>query len=214
MVAPAPGFTGALWTTGDVRSSDDVDWFVQSTREELGHIDVLINCAGAVSRAPVEDITDEDWATVIDVNLTGTFRCTRAALKVMTGQARGGCVVNVASQAGIRVEPMMAHYSASKAAVLQFTKSVALEYAPIVRVNSICPGLIETSMVRESLAGYAKNAGLTYDEAVTARRKEIPMGRFQSAKNLSDGVLFLASSAAGEITGANLDVSGGELIPR
>ncbi|SPT51239.1 SDR family NAD(P)-dependent oxidoreductase [Actinomadura madurae] len=214
LVKPETARSEDLWTIGDVRSSDDVNTFIAATERTHSRIDVLVNCAGAVGRAPVHEISDTEWARMIEVNLTGTFRCTRAALGVLRNQEGGGVVINVASQAGVRVEPFMAHYSAAKAAVLQFTKSVALEYAPAIRCNSICPGLIKTPMVHESLSGYAAQAGISYEKAVEERRSVIPLQRFQSARNLSDGVLFLASPQASEITGTNLDVSGGDLIPR
>ncbi|WP_413188820.1 SDR family NAD(P)-dependent oxidoreductase [Paraburkholderia sacchari] len=157
--------------------------------------------------------TSEDWERVIGVNLTATFKCTRTALGVMRSQ-ESGVIVNVASQAGVRVQPNMAHYSASKAAVLQFTKSVALEYAPTIRCNSITPGLIETGLVRQAWTEYAEQVGITFEEARAQRLRVIPLQRFQTAKNVSDGVLFLASKEACTITGTNLDVSAGELIPR
>ena len=214
LVTPEAAHSDDLWTVGDVRSTPDVDMFIAATAAVLGRLDVLVNCAGALSRGRVEELSDAEWEDVLGVNLTGTFRCTRAALRVMRTQPEGGVIINVASQAGVRVEPLMAHYSASKAAVLQFTRSVALENAPAIRCNSICPGLIETKLVRDSLADYATQAGMSYDEALEERRSVIPLQRFQSAEDLADGVLFLASRQAAAITGANLDVSGGEMIPR
>lgn len=198
----------------DVTSESDVERWVGQTLDNYGKIDVLINCAGTLSRAPVHEITSAEWDRVFAVNVRGTFLPTRSVLQVMLKQPPGGVIINIASQAGVRVEPLMAHYSASKAAIIQFTKSVALEYAPHVRCNTVSPGLVETTLVQRSLGEYARTAGISYAEAVEQRKATIPMKRFQTAHNLADGVLFLASERASEITGVNLDVTGGELIPR
>lgn len=211
---PADAPEDQVWYAGDVSSAADADGFVDTAERTLGGLDVLVNCAGVASRAPVHEITEEQWDRVMDVNLKGTFLCSRAALRVLTEQPGGGVIINLASQAGVRIEPGMASYCASKAAVLQFTRSLALEYAPRVRANAVCPGLIETAMVQAAFAAYAEQSGRTYEDVREERRSVIPLGRFQSAKNLSDSVLFLASDAASEITGVVFDVSGGEMIPR
>jgi NAD(P)-dependent dehydrogenase (short-subunit alcohol dehydrogenase family) len=202
-----------LWTTGDVRHTKEVNAFVEATVREHGAVDILVNGAGVLRRAAVHDITDEEWDLLFDINIGGTFKCTRAALPHMVEQ-KGGTIINIASPSGIRVESNMAHYSASKAAVIQFTKNVAIEYAPSIRCNSICPGFIETQMVRDGMTEYADQLGLTYDEVMAERLRTIPLQMVQTARNVSDGVLFLASDQAAAITGANLDVSAGELIPR
>lgn len=202
------------WWAGDVSSAEDVDGFMAGAVRELGGVDVLVNCAGVASRASVHEMAEHDWDRVMNVNLKGTFLTTRAVLPVMMDQPSGGVIINLASQAGVRVEPGMSSYCASKAAVIQFTKSVALEYAPHIRANAVCPGLIETALVRSAFAEYAAQSGMSYDEVRDERRSIIPMGRFQTPKNLSDSVLFLASASASEITGAVFDVSGGEMIPR
>ena len=160
-------------------------------------------------RAPVEEIEVADWDQVFAVNVRGTFLGTKAVIPPMRSQQSGGVIINIASQAGIRVEPFMSHYSASKAAVIQFTKAVALENAPRIRCNTVCPGLVETAVVRKSLGEYAAKEGIPYAEAVVQRQSTIPMGRFQTADNLADAVLFLVSDHASEITGATLDVTGG-----
>jgi NAD(P)-dependent dehydrogenase (short-subunit alcohol dehydrogenase family) len=203
---------GQFWWEGDVSSASDVDGFMSETRRVLGGVDVLVNCAGVASHAQVHEIAEEAWDRVMDVNLKGTFLTTRAVLPIMIGQADGGVIINLASQAGLRVEAGMSSYCASKAAVLQFTKSVALEYAPQIRANAVCPGLIETDLVQRAFSEYAAQAGKTYEQVRGERRSVIPMGRFQTPKNLSDSVLFLASDAASQITGAVFDVSGGEMI--
>jgi NAD(P)-dependent dehydrogenase (short-subunit alcohol dehydrogenase family) len=203
-----------LWWAGDVSSAEDVDGFMAGTLRELGGVDVLVNCAGVASRAAVHEIAEDAWDRVMNVNLKGTFLSVRAVLPVMIDQPGGGVIINLASQAGVRVEPGMSSYCASKAAVIQFTKSVALEYSPRIRANAVCPGLIETELVQNAFADYAKQSGKSYDEVRDERRSVIPLRRFQTPKNLSDSVLFLASDSASEITGAVFDVSGGEMIPR
>ena len=140
-------------------------------------------------------LTDEDWATVIDTNLTSTFRATRAVLPKMM-RARFGRVVNLASVAGIRANPGQANYSASKAGVIGFTKTVAAEVARRgVTVNAVAPGLIETAFTEDVLEG---------DMA-----KAIPARRIGTPEEVAACIRFLASAEASYVTGTTLTVDGG-----
>jgi len=198
----------------DVTSENDIIRWLEEIERVYGKIDVLVNCAGVVARGAAHTIEESDWQRVFDINTKGTFLSTKIALRLMLKQQSGGSIINIASQAGVRVERDMAHYSASKAAIIQFTKSVALEYAPKVRCNSVSPGLVDTELMRNSMKLFAEKSGRSYDEVLHERTSSIPMQRLQSAESIAEGVLYLASEAASDITGVNLDISGGELIPR
>ena len=195
----------------DVTSSSDVTEMVNQAVEILGGVDVLVNNAGTVTMKSCVDLTDEDWDLVMDVNAKGVFLCTRAILPEMLKQGHGS-IVNVASQAGKRGYKLFSHYCASKAAVIVFTKAVALEVAPTVRVNSVCPGIVNTDMMEREYA---------WEEAMTGEAKEsiqrrwmsgIPMGRFQEPVHVARVVLFLASDDASEMTGQAINVTGGMVM--
>jgi 3-oxoacyl-[acyl-carrier protein] reductase len=188
----AAGGTATLWQ-GDVADADDTARIVGPGDE--GPVLVLVNNAGVRVDNLSPSLTDEDWATVIDTNLTATFRATRAALPKMM-RARFGRVVNVSSVAGIRASPGQANYSASKAGVIGFTKTVAAEVARRgVTVNAVAPGLIETAFTEEVLEG---------DMA-----KAIPARRVGTPEEVAACIRFLASEQASYVTGTTLTVDGG-----
>jgi 3-oxoacyl-[acyl-carrier protein] reductase len=144
---------------------------------------------------------EEDWNLVLQVNLYGTFHCTKAVLQPMTKQ-RYGRIVNIASIVGAMGNAGQANYAASKAAVIGFTKTVAREYASRqVTVNAVAPGFIDTTMTR----------GLS-DEVKDTLMKQIPLGRLGQATDVAEAVRFLVSDAAGYITGQVLHVNGGMLM--
>jgi 3-oxoacyl-[acyl-carrier protein] reductase len=188
----AEGGTATLWQ-GDVADADDIARIVEPGDD--GPVLVLVNNAGVRVDNLSPSLTDEDWATVIDTNLTATFRATRAALPKMM-RARFGRVVNVSSVAGIRANPGQANYSASKAGVIGFTKTVAAEVARRgVTVNAVAPGLIETAFTEEVLEG---------DMA-----KAIPARRVGTPEEVAACIRFLASAEASYVTGTTLTVDGG-----
>jgi meso-butanediol dehydrogenase/(S,S)-butanediol dehydrogenase/diacetyl reductase len=196
-------FTGC-----DVRSEDSVRSAFGYLMSELGHIDILINNAGTITMRKTADLTVEDWDSNMDVNAKGTFLCTREAIPLML-ELGGGVIVNTASQAGKRGYPLFSHYCASKAAVINFSRAVAVEYAPKIRINCVCPGIVNTDMMEREYA---------WEEAMTGEPKEairtrwmsgIPMGRFQEPEDVAGVVLFLASEAASEMTGQAINVTGG-----
>ncbi|HVV89182.1 MAG TPA: 3-oxoacyl-ACP reductase FabG [Solirubrobacterales bacterium] len=186
------GGTATLWQ-GDVADAADVDRLVAPGDD--GPVLVLVNNAGVRMDGLSPQLDDEQWATVIDTNLTATFRATRAALPKMM-RARFGRVVNVASVAGLRANPGQANYSASKAGVIGFTKTVAAEVARRgVTVNAVAPGLIETAFTAEVLEG---------DMA-----KAIPARRVGTPEEVAACIRFLASAEASYVTGTTLTVDGG-----
>lgn len=188
----AAGGSAALWQ-GDVADAAAVERLVEPGDD--GPVLVLVNNAGVRLDGLSPQLDDEQWQTVIDTNLTATFRATRAVLPKMM-RARFGRVVNVASVAGLRANPGQANYSASKAGVIGFTKTVAAEVARRgVTVNAVAPGLIETAFTEEVLDG---------DMA-----KAIPARRVGTPAEVAACIRFLASPEASYVTGATLTVDGG-----
>ena len=186
------GGTATLWQ-GDVADAADVARLVEPGDD--GPVLVLVNNAGVRMDGLSPQLDDEQWQTVIDTNLTSTFRATRAALPKMM-RARFGRVVNVASVAGIRANPGQANYSASKAGVIGFTRTVAAEVARRgVTVNAVAPGLIGTAFTADVLEG---------DMA-----KAIPARRVGTPEEVAACIRFLASAEASYVTGTTLTVDGG-----
>jgi 3-oxoacyl-[acyl-carrier protein] reductase len=186
----------ALTLQGDVADAGAADALVGTLEERLGPVLVLVNNAGTTADALSPQIDDEAWSRVLDTNLTGAFRLTRRALGPMM-RARYGRVVNVASiVGGRRGNPGQANYAASKAGLVAFTRTVAIEVARRgITVNAVAPGLIETEMT----AGLAKNGLLS---SVPARRAGTP-------EEIAACVRFLVSDEAAYVTGTTLTVDGG-----
>lgn len=180
-------------------------------RERFGEVDVLVNNAGVSTVAPVARLSERDFQRVLDVSVKGTFLCSRA-FATQDPAPDGGAIVNVASQAGKRGVANIAHYCAAKAAQLNFTRALAAELAPAVRVNAVCPGIVETELVAEQLASQAAASGRSRDEVREGWLAEVPLKRFQSPEAIAAAVLFLASDDAAEITGEALNVSGGMVM--
>ena len=193
----------AVAMAGDVSAIADVRRLVDATRELFGAIHVLVNNAGVLRPTRVVDIEEDEWDFIIRVNLKGTYLCSRAVLPVMQRQGWGR-IVNMSSTAGRSTSTVGgAHYTASKAGVLGFTRHLAREVARDgITVNAVCPGLIDTDMVR-----------LTIDqEQMDAYAERFPAGRIGEPREVADVVAFLASERTSYITGASLDINGGALM--
>jgi 3-oxoacyl-[acyl-carrier protein] reductase len=183
----------------DVTDEAQVTALIQGAARRFGRIDVLINNAGLGGTASVLDMTDEQWRQVLDVTLTGTFRCTRAALRQMVAQGHGGAVVNNASVLGWRAQPGQAHYAAAKAGVMAFTRCAALDVAGHgIRVNAVAP----------SLAIHPFLAKVTSEELLAELAGREAFGRAAEPWEVANVMVFLASDYAGYMTGEVVSVSG------
>ena len=187
----------------DVTASASVaDAFAQ-TRNHLGVPTIIVNNAGNVLRAPSVDVKDDDWNAVVDVNLSGVFRVAQAAARMLIQAGTPGSIINIASILGLRVRPAVASYAATKAAVVQLTKALALEWAEHgIRVNAIAPGYFETEINRELLRSPA-------GQAIVSR---VPQQRVGQLGELDGPLLLLASDASSYMTGSILTVDGGHLV--
>lgn len=195
----------ALAVTADVTDRRAVEEAFAKIRSELGRVTILVTSAGTVGFAPFIEISPESWRRIIDVNLNGTFHCCQVALPDMLA-AGWGRIVMISSSSAQRGSPYMAHYAASKGAVITLTKSLAHEYAAQgITVNNIPPSGIETPMQHQSQA----EGKLPSNEALARR---IPMGHLGTGDDIAAAVGFLCSQEAGFITGQVLGVNGGAVM--
>jgi 3-oxoacyl-[acyl-carrier protein] reductase len=182
----------------DVRDFDGARAMIEQVKTEFGKLDILVNNAGITRDRSLMGMSREDWGDVIDTDLTGVFNTTRACIITFLKQ-KSGSVVNVSSVSGIRPMAGQVNYAAAKAGVIGFTKSLAQEVAPYnIRVNAVAPGFIETDMTVQLTEKFR-------EKAVT----RIPLGRFGTAEEVAQSVLFLLSDASRYITGQVLQIDGG-----
>lgn len=199
------GGVTALAVAADVSDRAAVEEAFAKVRTELGPVQVLVTSAGVVDFAPFVEITPQAWQRLMDVNLTGTFHCCQAAVPDML-QAGWGRIVMISSSSAQRGSPGMAHYAASKGALLSLTRSLAREYATAgITVNNVPPSGIETPMQHQAQAA----GHLPPNEQMAAG---IPMGHLGTGDDIAAAVGFLCSSEAGFITGQVLGVNGGSVM--
>jgi meso-butanediol dehydrogenase / (S,S)-butanediol dehydrogenase / diacetyl reductase len=206
-VAKSIGAAGgsAQFIAADLRAPGACERLIADTVARLGGLDVLVNNAGILYTANALDTTDEQWLDTMAVNVNALFYLSRAAVRHMKGAGKGA-IVNIASEWGLNGEPNHVAYCASKGAVVQITRCMALDHAADnIRVNCVCPGEIHTRMVDEILA---KRGGDTAAN-LTALAAGIPMRRLAQPAEVARCVAFLASDHASYVTGAHLTVDGG-----
>jgi NAD(P)-dependent dehydrogenase (short-subunit alcohol dehydrogenase family) len=179
------------------------------TFNEIGDVDVLVNNAGMGESAPLHQTTLDSWRRHLDVNATGAFLCMRAVAPGMKERG-GGAIVTVASTAGRVGVPYTTAYTASKHAVVGLTRAVAAEYAGTgVRVNAVCPTFVRTEMTDRSIATIVQRTGRTRQLAEEALAAASPLGRLLEPDEVAEAIVFLASSAAGAISGQAVVIDGG-----
>ncbi|MEA2495462.1 MAG: hypothetical protein QOJ29_3373 [Thermoleophilaceae bacterium] len=202
----------------DVTEPDQVEALADAALGRYGRLDAWVNNAGLTAGlVPLTDVSDEDWRRNIDVMASGTFFGCRAAAKRMLASGNGwGRIVNVSSQAGKRGLPMFSAYCAAKFAIIGITQALAREVASAgITVNAVCPGTVDTPLL--DVAGgvwdaMARTRGITRDEYRARATRAIPIGRLIKADEVAAMIAYLCSDQAGAITGASLNVSGGEAI--
>ena len=179
----------AIGVTADVSREDDVRRIVDETMEKFGRVDVLVNNAGILEPGPVASVDSESWRRVIEVNLFGTFYCTKAVTPILIEQGWGR-IINMSSRSGKMGHPSLTAYCASKHGVVGLTKALAEELAPFnITVNAICPGVVETDMVSETV-------------------KEQVGDKIIKPSQIADLALYLASESASSITGEAISIYG------
>jgi len=182
----------------DVRDFEGAKAMIEQVKNTFGRLDILVNNAGITRDRSLMGMSREDWGDVIDTDLTGVFNTTRACIITFLKQ-KSGSVVNISSVSGIRPMAGQVNYAAAKAGVIGFTKSLAKEVAPYnIRVNAVAPGFIETDMTSQ--------LGEKFREKAV---QQIPLGRFGTAEEIAQSVLFLLSDASRYITGQVLQIDGG-----
>ena len=187
----------------DVTEPDSVAQALAAVCREWGAPHIVVNNAGTVARAPSLQVTAEDWDGVVDVNLSGVFRVAQACAQAMIDAGRRGSIINIASILGLRVRTQVASYAATKAAVIQLTKALALEWAPHgIRVNALAPGYFETAINRDFL----------HSDAGRALIARVPAQRVGQLHELDGPLLLLASDASSYMSGTVIAVDGGHLV--
>jgi 3-oxoacyl-[acyl-carrier protein] reductase len=186
----------------DVTRSADVAALVARSEKSLGPIDVLVNCAGILQEKPFLQTTDEDWRRMIDTDLGSVFLLCRAVLPGMVARDHG-VVINIASDLGILGRAEFAPYCAAKAGVIGLTRSLALEFAPAIRVNAIAPGPVDTAMLSPA----------SMSPEWIEKEKAIPQARFAAPEEIAATALFLASDLSRFYCGQVLGPNGGSVMP-
>jgi NAD(P)-dependent dehydrogenase (short-subunit alcohol dehydrogenase family) len=201
---------GAFGVVIDVRKRDSVEPTLAAIAEKLGGYQILCANAGVSTMNLVADLTDEEWDFNFDVNARGVFLTNQTAVRYFLKTGTKGVIVNTASLAAKWGAPWLAHYSASKFAVMGFTQALAREMAPHgIRVNCVCPGFVKTGMQSREVEWEAKLRGMTPKAVIDEYIAATPLGRLEAPEDVAKAVLFLCSDLSGFITGESLNVTGG-----
>lgn len=203
------GIAAEAHLPGDLLDPTYADGLARAARDALGGLDIVVNNAGVITRGPVTDSTDADWALSLAVNVEAPFRICRAAIPLMA-EAGGGAIVNVSSCWGGKAPgPNHALYCMTKAAIASLTQCMGMDHAHKgIRVNAVCPNEVNTPMLR---TGFARR-GFDPDTAVAELGRTVPIGRIAEPEDIADVVLFLASDAARYMCGALVEINGGKPV--
>ena len=201
------------YASADVSRVDTLGTLVDTAARRFGTVDLLFNNAAVFDMAPLLDADEAMYQRLFDVNVKGMFFVMQTVLARLVGAGRRGSIINLASQAGRRGEALVAHYCASKAAVISYTQSAALAMAPHgIRVNAISPGVIDTPMWQNVDALFARYEGLRPGEKKVAVGKAVPLGYMGAPGDVAGAAVFLAVDESGYITGQTLNVDGGNVM--
>jgi len=201
-----PGFDGeTVAAPGDVATAAGCEAAVAAALDAFGGLDVLVNNAGVFLRANVAETEEAAWDAVMAANVKSVVFCAKAALPAL--RAARGSIVNIASESGLNGYPGTTAYCASKGAVVNLTRAMAMEFAPEIRVNALCPGVVETDMAR---AGFAVDGD--EDEGIRRQHDAYPLRRIGTLEETAEAILFLAGPGAGFISGAALPMEGGATV--
>lgn len=201
------------YVAADVTDAGSVRQLLAAAQERFGPVDILFNNAAVFDMAPLLESDLDMYQRLFDVNVKGMFLVMQQVLQRMRDAGRRGSVINMASQAGRRGEALVAHYCASKAAVISYTQSAALAMAPFgIRVNGIAPGVVDTPMWSHVDALFARYEGLEAGEKKKQVGLDVPLGRMGTPADLAGAAVFLASDEAAYITAQTLNVDGGNVM--
>jgi len=195
--------------TGDVTDRGEIESAFEAATAQFGDVEILVNCAGMAPTAPFHRVDFADWQRTMDVNVNGVFHCTQLALESML-ENNWGRVVNIASVASLRGFPYVSGYCASKHAVLGMTRALALEMATLgITVNAVCPGYVDTDIVRNAIAGIVSKTGRTEADAMQHFTESNPQGRLVEVTEVASAVSWLCSEGAASVTGQAIAIDGG-----
>ena len=196
----------------DVTKEEDAFAMVDKAVELFGKLDLIYNNAGICTVYPVEDMPAERWDQIFAVNCKGVFLGSKAAIKQMKKQG-GGRIINTASQAGKMAIPEQSHYCATKAAVIGFTRSLAIELKDDnILVNCFCPGSVMSDMTMREAEAFKAAHGTPIEESIANWQKAIPLGRWVTPEDVADIAVFLASEYSGYMTGQAVNITGGQML--
>ncbi len=194
----------AIAIPGNITKEEDVKEMVMTTISQWNRLDILINNAGVIDRTQIHETTSENWDLVLDVNVKGIYFTCKYAIPEMI-KFGGGSIINIASVSGLRGQNDAHAYSAAKGAVVNLTRALAISYGPQnIRVNTVCPALVDTAMPRTRLKG-----GQTWEEMVSIWAQDYPLRRIGQPIDIAYGCLYLVSEEASWVTGITLVIDGG-----
>lgn len=194
----------------DVCDENAVNKAIEEVNSRTGGISILVNNAGIAPEANLVDTEIDLWDKIFAVNARGTFICTKAIVKNMLQKNMGGSIINISSIAGRNSFAGCSAYAASKAAVIGFTRSLAVELGPNnIRVNAICPGSVDTDMIQGVIKNISKNTGMNHEQVREMMENGIPLRRFQTPEDVAAMVVFLASDEGKNVNGESINLDGG-----